>query len=168
MAILREDRADDDLPVWVPYSLALAKSRSPGRTALNRSAQLKGYDSPPSLRFPDQPSPNPAGLASAPGPRVSKFRRILACDNLNPLPATLSTVVHAKELNRIMRTGTSPPSTNRNWNCGDQSGPVQRLSQSAAVALILWKVHDRSKATGSVCPTARCFGVSDQTGCMAS
>ena len=38
------------------------------------------------------------------------------------------------ELKRIMRTGTVATIDNRNWELRDQSGPVQRLSQSRAVA----------------------------------
>lgn len=39
------------------------------------------------------------------------------------------------ELKRIMRTGTVASVDNRNWELRDQTGPVQRLSQSRAVAL---------------------------------
>ena len=39
------------------------------------------------------------------------------------------------ELKRIMRTGTVASLDNRNWELRDQRGPVQRLSQSRAVAL---------------------------------
>lgn len=39
------------------------------------------------------------------------------------------------ELKRIMRTGTVATVDNRNWELRDQTGPVQRLSQSRAVAL---------------------------------
>ncbi|MCR8548046.1 AMP nucleosidase [Salipiger sp. P9] len=39
------------------------------------------------------------------------------------------------DLKRIMRTGTVASVDNRNWELRDQSGPVQRLSQSRAVAL---------------------------------
>ncbi|HHC29654.1 MAG TPA: AMP nucleosidase, partial [Rhodobacterales bacterium] len=39
------------------------------------------------------------------------------------------------ELKRIMRTGTVASFDNRNWELREQSGPVQRLSQSRAVAL---------------------------------
>ena len=39
------------------------------------------------------------------------------------------------ELKRIMRTGTVATIDNRNWELRDQRGPVQRLSQSRAVAL---------------------------------
>jgi len=39
------------------------------------------------------------------------------------------------ELKSIMRTGTVATIDNRNWELRDQSGPVQRLSQSRAVAL---------------------------------
>ncbi|MEQ6249401.1 AMP nucleosidase [Sulfitobacter sp. HNIBRBA3233] len=39
------------------------------------------------------------------------------------------------ELKRVMRTGTVATIDNRNWELRDQSGPVQRLSQSRAVAL---------------------------------
>ncbi|WP_347266933.1 AMP nucleosidase [Paracoccus sp. (in: a-proteobacteria)] len=39
------------------------------------------------------------------------------------------------ELKAIMRTGTVATIDNRNWELRDQSGPVQRLSQSRAVAL---------------------------------
>ncbi|WP_375260584.1 AMP nucleosidase [Palleronia sp.] len=39
------------------------------------------------------------------------------------------------ELKRIMRTGTVATLDNRNWELRDNSGPVQRLSQSRAVAL---------------------------------
>jgi AMP nucleosidase len=39
------------------------------------------------------------------------------------------------ELKRIMRTGTVASLDNRNWELRDQTGPVQRLSQSRAIAL---------------------------------
>ena len=39
------------------------------------------------------------------------------------------------DLKRIMRTGTVASVDNRNWELGDMSGPVQRLSQSRAIAL---------------------------------
>ena len=39
------------------------------------------------------------------------------------------------ELKKIMRTGTVATIDNRNWELRDQSGPVQRLSLSRAVAL---------------------------------
>lgn len=39
------------------------------------------------------------------------------------------------ELKRIMRTGTVASLDNRNWELRDQAGPVQRLSQSRAIAL---------------------------------
>ncbi|MGR3454855.1 AMP nucleosidase [Pseudooceanicola sp.] len=39
------------------------------------------------------------------------------------------------DLKRIMRTGTVATLDNRNWELRDQQGPVQRLSQSRAVAL---------------------------------
>lgn len=45
------------------------------------------------------------------------------------------TQVEGYELKRIMRTGTVATIDNRNWELRDQSGPVQRLSQSRAVAL---------------------------------
>jgi AMP nucleosidase len=39
------------------------------------------------------------------------------------------------DLKRIMRTGTVATIDNRNWELRDQKGPVQRLSQSRAIAL---------------------------------
>jgi len=39
------------------------------------------------------------------------------------------------DLKRIMRTGTVASVDNRNWELRDQRGPVQRLSQSRAIAL---------------------------------
>ena len=39
------------------------------------------------------------------------------------------------ELKKIMRTGTVATVDNRNWELRDHSGPVQRLSQSRAIAL---------------------------------
>ena len=39
------------------------------------------------------------------------------------------------DLKKIMRTGTVATVDNRNWELRDQSGPVQRLSQSRAIAL---------------------------------
>ncbi|SPF79717.1 AMP nucleosidase [Pseudoprimorskyibacter insulae] len=39
------------------------------------------------------------------------------------------------DLKRVMRTGTVASVDNRNWELRDQQGPVQRLSQSRAVAL---------------------------------
>jgi len=43
--------------------------------------------------------------------------------------------VSGYELKRIMRTGTVATVDNRNWELRDHSGPVQRLSQSRAIAL---------------------------------
>ncbi len=45
------------------------------------------------------------------------------------------TKLEGYELKRIMRTGTVATIDNRNWELRDQSGPVQRLSQSRAIAL---------------------------------
>ena len=45
------------------------------------------------------------------------------------------TEVEGFDLKRIMRTGTVATIDNRNWELRDQSGPVQRLSQSRAIAL---------------------------------
>ena len=45
------------------------------------------------------------------------------------------TMLEGFELKRIMRTGTVATIDNRNWELRDQSGPVQRLSQSRAIAL---------------------------------
>ncbi len=45
------------------------------------------------------------------------------------------TELEGYELKRIMRTGTVASLDNRNWELRDQKGPVQRLSQSRAVAL---------------------------------
>ncbi|MGP3696545.1 AMP nucleosidase [Rhodobacter sp. NSM] len=45
------------------------------------------------------------------------------------------TQLQGYELKRIMRTGTVATIDNRNWELRDKSGPVQRLSQSRAVAL---------------------------------
>ncbi|MDJ0640199.1 MAG: AMP nucleosidase [Paracoccaceae bacterium] len=45
------------------------------------------------------------------------------------------TAYQGYELKRIMRTGTVATIDNRNWELRDQSGPVQRLSQSRAIAL---------------------------------
>ena len=42
------------------------------------------------------------------------------------------TKLEGYELKRIMRTGTVATIDNRNWELRDQSGPVQRLSQSRA------------------------------------
>ena len=39
------------------------------------------------------------------------------------------------DLKRVMRTGTVATIDNRNWELRDQGGPVQRLSQSRAIAL---------------------------------
>lgn len=39
------------------------------------------------------------------------------------------------ELKRVMRTGTVASIDNRNWELRDQTGPVQRLSQSRAIGL---------------------------------
>ena len=53
------------------------------------------------------------------------------------LEDAVATVTDLKgyELKRIMRTGTVATIDNRNWELRDQSGPVQRLSQSRAIAL---------------------------------
>ncbi len=45
------------------------------------------------------------------------------------------TELNGYDLKRIMRTGTVATHDNRNWELRDQSGPVQRLSQSRAIAL---------------------------------
>ena len=45
------------------------------------------------------------------------------------------TQLEGYELKRIMRTGTVATIDNRNWELRDHSGPVQRLSQSRAIAL---------------------------------
>lgn len=45
------------------------------------------------------------------------------------------TQLEGYELKRIMRTGTVATIDNRNWELREQAGPVQRLSQSRAVAL---------------------------------
>lgn len=45
------------------------------------------------------------------------------------------TKLEGYDLKRIMRTGTVATIDNRNWELRDHSGPVQRLSQSRAVAL---------------------------------
>lgn len=45
------------------------------------------------------------------------------------------TALEGYELKRIMRTGTVATIDNRNWELRDQAGPVQRLSQSRAIAL---------------------------------
>ena len=45
------------------------------------------------------------------------------------------TELEGYDLKRIMRTGTVATIDNRNWELRDQSGPVQRLSQSRAIAL---------------------------------
>ncbi|MDA5095047.1 AMP nucleosidase [Aliiroseovarius sp. KMU-50] len=45
------------------------------------------------------------------------------------------TKLEGYELKRIMRTGTVASLDNRNWELRDQTGPVQRLSQSRAIAL---------------------------------
>ncbi len=45
------------------------------------------------------------------------------------------TELQGYDLKRVMRTGTVASLDNRNWELRDQSGPVQRLSQSRAIAL---------------------------------
>lgn len=45
------------------------------------------------------------------------------------------TELNGYELKRIMRTGTVATVDNRNWELREHTGPVQRLSQSRAVAL---------------------------------
>ena len=45
------------------------------------------------------------------------------------------TMLEGYELKRIMRTGTVATIDNRNWELREHTGPVQRLSQSRAVAL---------------------------------
>ena len=45
------------------------------------------------------------------------------------------TKLEGYDLKRIMRTGTVATIDNRNWELRDQSGPVQRLSQSRAIGL---------------------------------
>jgi AMP nucleosidase len=46
-----------------------------------------------------------------------------------------ATELEGYELKRIMRTGTVATIDNRNWELREQAGPVQRLSQSRAIAL---------------------------------
>ena len=45
------------------------------------------------------------------------------------------TKLEGYDLKRIMRTGTVATIDNRNWELREQAGPVQRLSQSRAIAL---------------------------------
>jgi len=45
------------------------------------------------------------------------------------------TQLEGYDLKRVMRTGTVASVDNRNWELRDQRGPVQRLSQSRAIAL---------------------------------
>ncbi|GAA6201440.1 AMP nucleosidase [Aquicoccus sp. SU-CL01552] len=45
------------------------------------------------------------------------------------------TELEGYDLKRVMRTGTVATLDNRNWELREQSGPVQRLSQSRAIAL---------------------------------
>ena len=45
------------------------------------------------------------------------------------------TALEGYELKRIMRTGTVASFDNRNWELREHTGPVQRLSQSRAIAL---------------------------------
>jgi len=45
------------------------------------------------------------------------------------------TLLEGYDLKRVMRTGTVASFDDRNWELRDQSGPVQRLSQSRAIAL---------------------------------
>lgn len=45
------------------------------------------------------------------------------------------TALKGYELKKIMRTGTVATIDNRNWELREQAGPVQRLSQSRAIAL---------------------------------
>lgn len=45
------------------------------------------------------------------------------------------TALSGFELKKIMRTGTVATIDNRNWELREQAGPVQRLSQSRAIAL---------------------------------
>ncbi len=45
------------------------------------------------------------------------------------------TELNGYELKKIMRTGTVATIDNRNWELREQAGPVQRLSQSRAIAL---------------------------------
>ena len=45
------------------------------------------------------------------------------------------TALEGYDLKRVMRTGTVASVDNRNWELRDQRGPVQRLSQSRAIAL---------------------------------
>ncbi|MGD9861912.1 MAG: AMP nucleosidase [Pseudodonghicola sp.] len=45
------------------------------------------------------------------------------------------TQLQGYDLKRVMRTGTVATLDNRNWELRDQSGPVQRLSQSRAIGL---------------------------------
>ncbi len=45
------------------------------------------------------------------------------------------TALEGYDLKRIMRTGTVATHDDRNWELRDQRGPVQRLSQSRAIAL---------------------------------
>jgi len=47
----------------------------------------------------------------------------------------VETELEGYDLKRVMRTGTVASLDNRNWELRDQSGPVQRLSQSRAIAL---------------------------------
>jgi AMP nucleosidase len=61
--------------------------------------------------------------------------------------------VSGYDLKRIMRTGTVATVDNRNWELRDQAGPVQRLSQSRAIAL------DMESATIAASPNGFRFRV---------
>ena len=47
------------------------------------------------------------------------------------------TKLEVYDLQKTMRTGTVATVDNRNWELRDNSGPVHRLSQSRAIALVM-------------------------------
>ena len=64
------------------------------------------------------------------------------------------------DLKRIMRTGTVATIDNRNWELREQRGPVQRLSQSRAIALDMEVGDDRCQRLplpGALRHAAVCF-----------
>ena len=71
------------------------------------------------------------------------------------------------ERKRIMRTGTVASLDNRNWELRDQSGPVQRLNQSRAIALDMESATIAAMVSGSACHTEH-FYACPINPCMAN
>jgi len=63
------------------------------------------------------------------------------------------TKLEGVDLKHVMRTGTVASVDNRNWELRDHREPVQRLSQSRAIALDMESATIAAMDSASGCPT---------------